>query len=208
MEKTIIKGLVLDYGGVISKAQNSENVENILHILNLDDNDFRRVYESIRENYDSGQFTGEKYWRSILHHYNLEESDYKVNDLIQEDIKSWTQINDVMVRFIKESRPKVRKLAIISNMTKDILAFMNEHFNWLDLFDALVFSCEIGTNKPDRRIYEACLRLLDLSPQECLFVDDSEKNVSGAIKSGMHGLHFKSFSQFRQEINQRYRLSQ
>ena len=139
MEKTIIKALVLDYGGVISKPQNSDNVSNILQILNISDNDFLRVYTSKRENYDSGQLTGEEYWLSILHHYHIERSDSKIKNLIQEDIKSWTQINDSMIQFIKESKPKLRKLAIISNMTRDILAFMNERFSWLKLFDDLVF---------------------------------------------------------------------
>jgi len=103
MGKTRIRALVLDYGGVISKPQNPDNVNNILQILSQDDNDFRNVYQSKRENYDDGQLSGEEYWLSILQHYGLDQNDSKVTNLIQEDVKSWTQINDPMIQFIKES---------------------------------------------------------------------------------------------------------
>ena len=208
MGQTRIRALVLDYGGVISKPQNPDNVNNILQILRQDDNDFGNVYKSKRENYDNGQLSGEEYWLSIILHYSLELSDSQVTNLIQEDVKSWTQINDSMIQFIKESRGKLHKLAIISNMTRDILVFMKKHFQWLELFDELIYSGEIGKNKPDKRIYEACLSRLEIPPQECLFVDDSVENVHGAMKSGMEVIHFKSFFQFWQELDKNFRLCQ
>lgn len=207
MGKTRIRALILDYGGVISKPQNPDNVNNILQILSQDHNDFMDVYRSKRENYDNGQLSGEEYWHSILQHYGLEQNDSKVTKLIQEDIESWTQIDDSMIQFIKKNREKLHKLAIISNMTRDCLVFMKKHFQWLELFDELIFSCEFGKNKPDARIYEACLSGIEIPPQECLFADDLVENVDGAMKSGMNVIHFKSFLQFRQELNQNYRLS-
>lgn len=39
--------------------------------------------------------------------------------------------------------------------------------------------------KPDRRIYERLCERFDLLPRECLFVDDLDENVDGAIKAGM-----------------------
>ena len=207
MGKTRIRALVLDYGGVISKPQNPENVSNMLQILNQDDTDFRSVYREKRDNYDNGNLSGEEYWHSILQHYGLEQNGSNVAKLIQEDIESWTQIDDSMIQFIKENREKVHTLAIISNMTRDCLVYMKRHFQWLELFNELIFSCEFGINKPDARIYEACFSRIELPPQECLFVDDLVENLDGAIESGMNVIHFKSFLQFRQELDQNYRLS-
>jgi putative hydrolase of the HAD superfamily len=208
MGKTKIRALILDYGGVISKPQNPDNVNNILKILSQDESDFRNVYHSKREDYDNGQLSGEEYRLSILQQYGLDQNDSQVINLIREDAKSWTQINDSMIQFIKESREKLHKLAIISNMTSDILSFMKKHFQWLELFDELIFSCEIGMNKPDTRIYEACLSRIEIPPHECLFVDDSAENVHGAIKSGMKVIHFKSFFQFWQELDKNFCPSQ
>jgi len=207
MGKTRIRALVLDYGGVISKPQNPDNLNNMLQMLIQDHNDFRSIYRSKRANYDNGQLSGEEYWHSILQHYGLEQSDSKITKLIQEDIKSWTQINDSMIQIIKESREKLHTLAIISNMTRDCLVYMKKHFQWLELFDKLVFSCDFGKNKPDGKIYESFLSQIEIPPQECLFVDDLVENVDGAMKSGMNVIHFKSFLQFRQALEQNYRLS-
>ena len=207
MGKKRIRALVLDYGGVISQPQNPENVNNMLQILCQDENDFRSVYRSRRENYDNAQLSGEEYWHSILQHYGLEQNDSKVTKLIYEDIKSWTQIDDSMMQFIKENREKLHRLAIISNMTRDCLVYMKKHFQWLELFDELIYSCEFGKNKPDAKIYEFFLNRIKIPPQECLFADDLVENVNGAMKSGMNVIHFKSFTQFKQELDQNYRLS-
>jgi putative hydrolase of the HAD superfamily len=207
MGKTRIRALVLDYGGVISKPQNPENVSNMLQIINQDENDFRSVYREKRDNYDNGKLSGEEYWHSILQHYGLEQNNSKVTKLIQEDIESWTQIDDSMIQFIIKSREKLHRLAIISNMTRDCLVFMKKHFQWLELFDELTFSCEFGKNKPDPKIYEAFLSRIEIPPQKCLFVDDLVENVDGAMKSGVNVIHFKSFLQFRQELEQNYRFS-
>jgi HAD superfamily hydrolase (TIGR01509 family) len=89
-------------------------------------------------------------------------------------------------------------------MTSDTLAWMRSHFHWLELFDELSFSCELGKNKPEPEIYEICLSRLGLLPNECLFVDDSLENVEGAIKVGIHAIHFKTFPEFLQELEARF----
>ena len=203
-----IRALILDYGGVISQPQNPKNVNNILRSLKQNHNGFGEVYRRQRAQYDSAQISGEQYWINILQHYGLNPNDFKVARLIQEDVKSWTQINESMIQFITECRSKITKLAIISNMTSDTLAFMRRHYDWLELFDELCFSCEIGINKPDREIYETCLRKLKISRNECLFVDDSLKNVKGAVELGLHAIQFKSFSEFVLEMDEKFYIAQ
>jgi HAD superfamily hydrolase (TIGR01509 family) len=95
---------------------------------------------------------------------------------------------------------------MISNMTRDTLSFLETRFTWLELFDGLCFSCDLGISKPDKRIYETCLRELDISPEECLFVDDSAKNVKGALESGLHAIQYKTFAEFVQELEVKFRL--
>jgi putative hydrolase of the HAD superfamily len=204
MKKTKIRALILDYGGVISEPQRPENVKNMLQILKQDPTDFRQLYQSRRENYDKGQLSGEEYWRDILQHYGLDRHVTDIARLIQEDVESWTHINEPMIRFIKESRNQLHRLAIISNMTRDTLAFLQSQCQWLELFDELIFSCEIGYNKPDRRIYAACLSRLEMPPPECLFVDDSPANIRGAMQAGMNVIYFKSFPEFRQALDRNF----
>ena len=44
--------------------------------------------------------------------------------------------------------------------------------------------------KPDPAIYELCLKRNNLPAAECLFIDDSEKNVRGAEVVGIRAHHF------------------
>jgi putative hydrolase of the HAD superfamily len=207
MNKIPIYALILDYGGVISQPQNPENVNNLCQHLQQTGNDFQKVYRSQRAPYDSGQLSGQQYWRNVLQSFGLALNDFDIAYLVQEDIKSWTQLNQAMVQFIAASRSKFHKLAMISNMTSDTLAFMRSHYPWLALFDELCFSCELGTNKPDPAIYEICLSKLGLLPNECLFVDDSLENVEGALKLGIHAIQFKTFPEFILELNEKYRFT-
>lgn len=208
MEKTKIKAIIFDYGGVISEPQNPDNVDNMLKIIDQDHHEFMEIYLNNRSGYDSGELSGREYWSIILQQCGHINTEFLIDTLIHEDVESWTQINNSMIAFIEESRRKVLKVAMISNMTRDTLSFMKEHFDWLGSFDELIFSCEIGINKPDSRIYDICLRKIGISPQECLFIDDSLQNVEGAMASGMKAIHFRNYELFERAFDQNYYLSQ
>jgi putative hydrolase of the HAD superfamily len=204
MSKQKIRALILDYGGVLSQPQNPENINNIIQSLRQDHADFMKVYYAQRARYDSGHISGEQYWMNVLRHYGLDPLDFQLDHLIREDVKSWTRPNESMLGFLAENRGKVHKLAIISNMINDTLVFMRKNYAWLELFDELIFSCELGKNKPGAEIYETCLKKLELSPEDCLFVDDSAENVKGAQKLGMPAIHYKGFPEFLQELDENF----
>jgi len=65
---------------------------------------------------------------------------------------------------------------------------------WLDLFDQLFFSCEIGAVKPEREIYEHVVKSLGVEPQASLLIDDNSDNTAAATAFGMRALHYQSFS--------------
>ena len=207
MEKIEIRALILDYGGVISQPQNRKNVDNILQWLQLDYDGFMQVYYDLRVGYDSGQLSGQGYWGKVLQHYGLDPNGFDLSRIIQEDVNSWTHLNQVMLQYLGENRGRIPKLAMISNMVDDTLVLMRRQYKWLDLFDELVFSCELGVNKPEKEIYEICLQRLMISPGECLFVDDSQRNVNGAVEVGMHAIQFENFTQFLYEFEGRFRIN-
>ena len=57
-------------------------------------------------------------------------------------------------------------------------------------FEDVVVSGQEKLTKPDRRIYEVLTDRNNLRPDECLFIDDSPKNVEGARIAGWQALHF------------------
>ena len=59
------------------------------------------------------------------------------------------------------------------------------------VFDAVVISSEVGMRKPEERIFLHALARLGLTPQQCVFIDDIEANVTAARALGMTGLHHR-----------------
>jgi len=52
-------------------------------------------------------------------------------------------------------------------------------------------SCHTGVRKPDAEAYLGPCRTLGVAPQECLFVDDREKNCAAARTLGMPSFRFQ-----------------
>ena len=51
-----------------------------------------------------------------------------------------------------------------------------------------VFSCSVGTKKPDQQIFLLAAEKLNVHAGECLFVDDSVEYLRGARQAGMTGI--------------------
>jgi len=60
----------------------------------------------------------------------------------------------------------------------------------LKKFDGCVFSGDLGIVKPDAKIFSHLCDRFDINKEECIFVDDSQKNIDGAIRFGLQGYCF------------------
>ena len=62
--------------------------------------------------------------------------------------------------------------------------FMQEGKTIDDYFDGQVVSFLAGSNKPDRKIFEYAINYLGITPEETLFIDDSQHNLDAASALG------------------------
>lgn len=60
-------------------------------------------------------------------------------------------------------------------------------------FDGFVISAVEKMMKPDKKIFGRLFGKFSLSPRECFFVDDTEKNILAGRKCGMDGLFRERF---------------
>jgi len=78
-------------------------------------------------------------------------------------------------------------------LTNDLTAFHDQA--WLDRmtvlreFDQMVDGRQDGVLKPDPAAYLLMAERLDVSPEECVFVDDQPVNLAGARAVGMRTVH-------------------
>ena len=78
-------------------------------------------------------------------------------------------------------------------LTNDLTAFHDQ--DWLDRmtilgeFDQMVDGRQDGVLKPDPAAYLLMAERLDVSPEECVFIDDQPINLAGAEAVGMRTVH-------------------
>lgn len=81
-------------------------------------------------------------------------------------------------------------VTLLTNFASDTFAEAGERFDFLRQTRGATVSAHIGKIKPDREIYDAHVSSFDLTPEATLFVDDSEKNVIGAMQAGWQAVQF------------------
>jgi HAD superfamily hydrolase (TIGR01509 family) len=96
-------------------------------------------------------------------------------------------------------RNGIRNYAI-TNFSAEKFSVVRTLFPTLDTFDGIVISGEERVVKPDPAIYALLLDRYRLAAADCLFIDDSSKNVDGARAVGMHAHRFESASGLRAEL--------
>jgi putative hydrolase of the HAD superfamily len=81
------------------------------------------------------------------------------------------------------------RLATINNESRELNRYRIDTFGLDKLFSAFFSSCYLGVQKPDARIYEIALDVMQTDREASLFVDDREENVAGARAVGLRAVH-------------------
>lgn len=100
---------------------------------------------------------------------------------------------DGMKSIIEELKEKGKKVFLLSNISVGFSQRykLNKEVNGLlSLFDGLVFSGPIGKIKPAKDIYDHILSKYSLNADECIFIDDNQRNILGAEGSNISGYLF------------------
>jgi putative hydrolase of the HAD superfamily len=92
------------------------------------------------------------------------------------------------------------KTLLLSNTDPERFGFVRRRFPEVGLFDGFVLSYELKLLKPDPAIYLAAARSAGCSPRECVFIDDMEENVKGAVETGLAGIHYKPETDLAAEL--------
>lgn len=75
-----------------------------------------------------------------------------------------------------------------------------ELFPFFKYFDGVVVSGQEKTRKPFPKIYELILNRFQIIPENAIFIDDNEENVTTAKALKLHGIHYKSPQQLLSEL--------
>lgn len=70
----------------------------------------------------------------------------------------------------------------------------------MEKFDAIVESSKVGCRKPEIRFYEMACELLDVQPDQCVFLDDLGVNLKPAAAMGMTTIKVLSADQALRDL--------
>ena len=186
-------GLILDYGNVLTRAQDQTWMDGAARRLGADAAAFRAAYWQHRHAYDA-DLTAAEYWHRVLAAARRGAGSPDAVDLawlIESGIASWSVYRDEVWALPALFRRTGGRTAFLSNSGPEVMARVRGDRSLEARFDAVVISCEVGFSKPDPRIYQLCLDRLGLAARETLFVDDRADNIEGAERVGLQTLQFE-----------------
>ena len=104
------------------------------------------------------------------------------------------------VDVLAELRTAGVRLVALSNWSAEMFPVARARFDFLDWFEGIVISGDVGVNKPDRRIFEHLVERFRLDPAATLFIDDSPANVRAATALGFRTIRFTDATALRLEL--------
>ena len=93
-----------------------------------------------------------------------------------------------------------RDVTMLTNFASDTFAEARERFPFLNRPRGVTVSGEVRLLKPDRAIYDRHSKDFGLDPAASLFIDDSAKNVQGAIDAGWQAVLFEGAGKLEQDL--------
>lgn len=120
----------------------------------------------------------------------------------------YVDYHDLLVKFdytdewIKSLQNRGLRVFCLSNMSFKAVRECTDALNFIPSLDGDVLSCYYRIIKPDDAIYKLLCEKYDLKPEECVFIDDLQRNVEAAQKNGFQSFVFIDKEQADKKINE------
>lgn len=183
--------LLCDYGNVLSIDQPEAERLALASEAGLSEAAFAAAYWRHRDPYDRGMLTAAEFWSQVC---GTHLGPDRLARLVRLDVASWTHPRTASIEALARARRRGLRTALLSNAPIEIARAV-EHLPWLGGVAPRLFSCDLGTAKPDRPAFVAALEAIGADPGEVVFVDDRADNVAAAAALGIATTLFRDPSQ-------------
>jgi len=92
---------------------------------------------------------------------------------------------DATLSLLGSLRPRCQGMALVSDGDDDAVPILAERLGVAPYFDAIITTEAVRAYKPDPAVYRAALKSLRASPERCLFISDSLRDLEGARALGI-----------------------
>jgi glucose-1-phosphatase len=194
----MIKTFIFDLGKVIVPFELDNQIKILEKVCDLKHTEIREKILAAEEIslFETGKISAESLFETLKKLLGLRMT-------FAEFTAAWSSIFSlepiISEQFIEKLSKKYR-LIILSDTNELHFEFIRQNFPILRFFDDFVLSYQVGFLKPSREIFNAAIAKANCLPEECLFTDDREINVAGAMKFGIDAILFISAEQFEKKI--------
>lgn len=188
----------MDSGDVIAQFS-LDRFGEFIQSRNCDPESDKEFFKKNKSKYDKGNLTKEQFWEAYIKATGIKAT---MNE-IESSIKNTIFIDKEMLQILKQVKQKGFKVILVSNIDpttyEEVLKQMN---NADEYFTAMYVSYKIKMLKENPNFFKRILEEQKLNAEECLFVDDLEKNILVAKKLGIQVLLFKNKNSFKEILKQ------
>lgn len=199
-----VRAVIFDFGGVLCFHPTKEQIARASAECAMEPKEFVAALWKNRLVYDGGLDPYE-YWRGVAQIAGRTFDDALIARMIEYEIDFWNKLDDRMVAWVDHLRASGVKTAILSNLPRPLGARLREREGFLNRFDHITFSFELGFVKPQREIYEDAVRGVGVAAGDALFIDDRPENIEGAHAAGLQAELYSDWGDFA-GVPERYGL--
>ncbi|HET6596916.1 MAG TPA: HAD-IA family hydrolase [Anaerolineales bacterium] len=190
-----IRALIFDAGDVLYfRPQRGRYFAAFLKELGLEpDPNYAQQKKAIQQQAYRGQITHEEYREAIVGIYGLTQPhlvERGKQALIDDDG------NVAFFEGVPETLHQLKQRGYLLGIVTDTANSISAKLRWFErggfgnVWDSIISSMDIGTRKPDPKIYQAVLQQLGLPPEQAIFVGHKASELAGARDVGMHTVAF------------------
>jgi len=192
----MIKWILLDQAGVQTKPVFSNKNIFELNKRKFSAVDLEKIFSS-REYSDFmiGKLTEKKIVSMFVKKNNIGLTYEEYVFLFKQGIEKIEGMEEIL-----DSLHKRFKLAAVINESKDWADYKFEISKFRAFFDKIFISGEIGLKKPNSEFFRHVLKNIKALPEECVFIDDQERNCLSAKKEGIRSIVFINPKQLKKDL--------
>ncbi len=193
--------IVFDLGNVLIPFDYTKPIEYFNNIKTGLGNRFVQLYKEnyhIHRSFEKGELTRNQYLAQMIEWL---EGKVTGDEFCKIFSDIFTLNNDVI-----DLLPQLKEhytLCLLSNTNEIHKEYGYQHYSFLNYFDKLFLSHEVGAIKPEETIYRAVENFTMKPSSEHLFIDDIQEYVDGAKACGWDGIQFNSYNDLVDEFKKR-----
>jgi len=198
----MIKNIIFDMGNVLLAYTPHEYIKTVTSDEKAAEAILKELfYSSEWLKLDEGIITEEEAVKNVCQRIP------QYSELVQKAMDDWhTNLTPIegMPELVKKLKSKNYGIYLLSNASLRFYSYKDNFEQLFRHFDGIIISAKEKKAKPNRDIYECICERFSLIPEECLFIDDLQRNIDGAIDAGLNAHLFKGpeeLNRYLEELN-------